>query len=63
MSDYERISPTAAFAAMAERDALLVATYETGFNFDMNELSGAIASDKFHKMESGLPKNKELIFY
>lgn len=63
MPDIERISPTDGFAAMAENGALLVATYASGFKFEMNELSGAIASDKYFKMESGLSKNRELIFY
>ena len=63
MSEIERVSPEEVRAKMQAGNAMLVCAYDDDGKYRKMRLDGSIALSEFKAGISGIPKDKEIIFF
>ena len=63
MSEIERVSPEEVREKVQSGNAMLVCAYDDDGKYGRMRLDGSIALSEFKAGVSGIPKDKEIIFY
>lgn len=63
MNDIERVSPATARGKVRSGSALLVCAYDSDEKYWRMRLEGSIALSTFRSVISGIPKDREIIFF
>ncbi len=63
MSDIERLSPEKVREMVQAGNAMLVCAYDDDGKYERMRLEGSIALSEFKAGISGIPKDKEIIFF
>ena len=63
MSEIERVSPEEVREKVQSGNAMLVCAYDDDGKYGRMRLDGSIALSEFKAGVSGIPKDREIIFY